>query len=153
VRFKPLNATLIAAACISGILCAQLICRSISWRNALGVLLGRGKLLALVQGTGIYEADVVRVSRELRSRTAGGDSEIINPEMVQLTNTVPTREMPFDQVEAEIRLTLENQDGASLWRNLKRTSCGSKSSSALHLGKGLKFHKLRDCVRARFTSG
>jgi hypothetical protein len=81
VRFKLLNATLIAAACISGILCAQLICRSISWRNALGVLLGRGKLLALVQGTGIYEADVVRVSRELRSRTAGGDSEIINPEM------------------------------------------------------------------------
>jgi hypothetical protein len=45
------------------------------------VLLGRGKLLALVQGTGIYEADVVRVSRELRGTTAGGDSEIINPEM------------------------------------------------------------------------
>jgi parvulin-like peptidyl-prolyl isomerase len=29
--------------------------------------------------------------------------------LVQLTNAVPTREMEFDQVEAEIRLTLENQ--------------------------------------------
>jgi hypothetical protein len=81
VRVKLLNVTLIAAACIAGILSAQLICRSISCRNALGVLLGRGKLLALVQGAGIYEADVLRLTRELRSRTAANDSAKIGPEI------------------------------------------------------------------------
>jgi parvulin-like peptidyl-prolyl isomerase len=63
------------ATCLAGILCAQLICRSISCRDAFGLLFARGRLLALVHGSGIYEADVQRAAQEAQSRGAAKDSE------------------------------------------------------------------------------
>jgi parvulin-like peptidyl-prolyl isomerase len=50
------------------------VAASITCRDAIGVLFGRGHLLALAQGQGIYEADVRRELEEMRN-AAGGKTE------------------------------------------------------------------------------
>lgn len=58
---------------IAGIGCGGLVCHSIVCRDAIGRICGRGHLLALVDGQGIYEADVEGAAAELRSRGAEDD--------------------------------------------------------------------------------
>lgn len=48
---------MVAASAI-GLLCSELLCGSPSFRGALGSLFGRGRLLAIVEGVGLYEKDV-----------------------------------------------------------------------------------------------
>jgi parvulin-like peptidyl-prolyl isomerase len=84
VKFKVSIAGLSVATCIAGILCAQLICRSISCRNAFGLLFARGRLLALVHGSGIYEVDVQRAAQEAQSRGAAKGSEPTNAKIEKL---------------------------------------------------------------------
>ena len=54
----------IAIAAVAGIACAQLAVKSITLREKLGGLFGRGQLLAMVHGFGIYGVDVDRAWRE-----------------------------------------------------------------------------------------
>ena len=49
---------LIAAASFSGVFCSELLCRSTAFRNAAGRSFGRGRLIALANGKGIYERDL-----------------------------------------------------------------------------------------------
>ena len=49
---------LIAAASFSGVFCSELLCRSAAFRDAAGRLSGRGHLVALASGKGIYEKDL-----------------------------------------------------------------------------------------------
>jgi len=73
---------LCAIACLAGIACGQLTCGSIICRDAIGVWLGRGHLLALGYGRGTYEADVQREALELRDAAGVKD---------QLTDREPAR--------------------------------------------------------------
>ena len=60
-----LSATaLIITACLAGMVAGQLILGSIVCRDAIGVLFGRGHLLALAHGHGIYQVDLERVLAE-----------------------------------------------------------------------------------------
>ena len=61
---------LLLTAAASGIASGEWTCRLPGCRNLLGVLCGRGHLLALAQGQGIYEADLERAVAE--SRYAAG---------------------------------------------------------------------------------
>jgi hypothetical protein len=63
-------AAVFLATSLAGVICAELTYHSISCRNAFGLLFGRGRLLALVHGAGIYEADVERAMQEAASRGA-----------------------------------------------------------------------------------
>jgi parvulin-like peptidyl-prolyl isomerase len=85
VKFKLSIAGLSLATCIAGILCAQLICGSISCRNTFGLLFARGRLLALVHGSGIYEADVQRATQEAQSRSVAKDSELTDAKIEKLS--------------------------------------------------------------------
>ena len=58
----------IAVSCVVGICCAELAARSVILRDNLGLLSGRGHLLALVHGHGIYQADVDRTVNESHYR-------------------------------------------------------------------------------------
>jgi hypothetical protein len=49
---------LIAAASFAGVFCSELLCRSVSFRDAAGRLFGRGRLIAMTDGEGIYEKDL-----------------------------------------------------------------------------------------------
>lgn len=54
----------VAVSCVAGICCAQLAARSVIVRDKLGTICGRGHLLALVHGHGIYQGDVDRTVNE-----------------------------------------------------------------------------------------
>jgi hypothetical protein len=49
---------LIAAASFLGVVCSDLLCRSTTFRDAAGRLFGRGRLVAITDGKGVYEKDV-----------------------------------------------------------------------------------------------
>jgi hypothetical protein len=65
---------LIAGACVAGVTCGRLLSRSIGCRDLLGAAFGRGHLLAVAHGEGIYEADLERALAELR-HIAGMDGK------------------------------------------------------------------------------
>jgi len=54
----------VAIAALAGITCAELAIHSIIFRDKLGSLFGRGHLLTMVHGRGIYQVDVGRTLRE-----------------------------------------------------------------------------------------
>ena len=67
-------AAAILVAVIAGIGFGQLACHSVTCREAIGRIFGRGHLLALVQSRGIYEADLDRAMAEFRFRRGELDS-------------------------------------------------------------------------------
>ncbi|HET9418163.1 MAG TPA: hypothetical protein VFO30_02385, partial [Chthoniobacterales bacterium] len=60
----PLLAALLA--CGTGMICGRAALHSVATRDAIGVVFGRGHLLALACGRGIYEADLERAGAERR---------------------------------------------------------------------------------------
>lgn len=60
-RFRLLF--LISAASFSGVLGSELLCRSTAFRDAAGRLFGRGHLVAMASGKGIYEEDLADEDR------------------------------------------------------------------------------------------
>ncbi len=54
----------IAIAAVVGICCGHLAARSVVLRDELGIVCGRGHLLALVHGLGVYQAHVDRIVNE-----------------------------------------------------------------------------------------
>ena len=75
MKHQPSITGMFAAACLAGVLCGELAYRSTSCRNAFGLVCGRGRLLALVHGAGIYEADVQRAIQEAVNRGVVNDLE------------------------------------------------------------------------------
>ena len=67
-------AATILVAVIAGIGVGRLACYSVTCRDAIGRICGRGHLLALVQSRGIYEADLDRAVAEFRFRRGELDS-------------------------------------------------------------------------------
>jgi parvulin-like peptidyl-prolyl isomerase len=55
----------IAISAVVGICCAQFVTRSVIVRDKLGIICGRGHLVAMVHGHGIYQAHVDRTVNEL----------------------------------------------------------------------------------------
>ena len=49
---------LMAVALVAGLVCSELLCRSAAFRDLAGRLSGRGHLVAIANGKGIYEADL-----------------------------------------------------------------------------------------------
>ena len=56
---------LLILALVAGLACGQWACRSVAFRDAIGTFCGRGHLLALAHGEGIYDADLHRTLAEL----------------------------------------------------------------------------------------
>ena len=75
MKHQPSITGMFAAACLAGVLCGELAYRSTSCRNAFGLVCGRGRLLALVHGAGIYEAGVERAMQEAVNRGVVSDLE------------------------------------------------------------------------------
>ena len=67
--------SLMAAACLAGVFAGDVICSSLAMRNAIGLRCGRGQLLALCEGAGLYESDAALAKDEWRSRNPGRAEE------------------------------------------------------------------------------
>jgi len=71
----------VAGSCVAGVACAQFVYRSPACRDAIGVFCGRGHLLALTLGEGIYETDLQRVLAEARDAAGADEKDRIDENM------------------------------------------------------------------------
>ena len=130
-------ATAILIALAGGVGSGLLAARSIAFRDLLGQICGRGHLLALVQARGIYEADVDRVSAEIRSR-CGPDTldhapstNTILAELIRITAAqciAVDEKISASEVEHELDL-LRNQfrDRNTWWAALSANGLSERS--------------------------
>jgi parvulin-like peptidyl-prolyl isomerase len=72
---RPVTWIAVGIACAAGFVCAELLLRSINVRDAIGKFFGRGDLMALVDGQGIYQVDVDREMAESRYLAEAEDAE------------------------------------------------------------------------------
>lgn len=89
-------AALFVFACLAGLGAAEWICRSVYLRDQIGTLFSRGRLLALVEGTGIYEADLLRATEEFQNRTGTDDPDPVSEE--------PDESAVLSELVADLRL-------------------------------------------------
>jgi len=75
VKLEPSITGVFVAAFLAGVLCGEFTYRSSLCGNTFGLVVGRGRLLALVHGAGIYEAGVERAMQEAVNRGVVSDSE------------------------------------------------------------------------------
>jgi len=86
---------LIAAASFAGVFSSELLCRSPAFRDAAGRLFGRGRLLAIADGRGVYEKDL------------DGDGVFTATDLVVLENLRHTaRKEPADTAKVDRELSL-----------------------------------------------
>ena len=76
-----LAAGCLGTACIAGIATGHALSGLVPCRSAFGLLFGRGELLALVKGEGIYEQDVSRAVRETRYVSGSTETSKSLPEL------------------------------------------------------------------------
>jgi parvulin-like peptidyl-prolyl isomerase len=81
VNRKVFAAGCLGMACIAGIITGHALSGLVPCRSALGLLFGRGELLALVKGEGIYEQDVSRAVREERYLSGRTETSKSLPEL------------------------------------------------------------------------
>ena len=141
-------AAAILVAVIAGIGVGQLACYSVTCRDAIGRICGRGHLLALVQSRGIYEADLDRAVAEFRFRggeldSDPGSKESILSKLIALTaaqGLATGEKIAASDVEHEVSL-LRNQfrDGKTWLVALRMNGLSPRSLRKM----------LRDNLRAR----
>ena len=120
-------AFLLAGVCVVGIACGQLILRSPHFRDAIGILCGRGQVLAIARGDGIYEADLQRLLAEFRYATGVGEKdraeEGIAGNVARVTASQgderpALKQMSFEDTQAEIHSMIENEQRRAALQNL-----------------------------------
>ena len=109
---RPVTWLAVGIACAAGFGCAQLLLRSITIRDAIGKFFGRGDLMALVDGHGIYQVDVDREIAESRYLAEVEDTEPTATER----NTALRKLVAM--ITAESRGSHGNVSGAELARQL-----------------------------------
>jgi parvulin-like peptidyl-prolyl isomerase len=122
----------IAISAVVGICCAQLAARSVVLRDKLGTACGRGHLLALVHGHGIYQADVDRIVNEshypagaesnegTRVQRQSGLTDLISN--AALLERAEQERVPRADVKREINLLRSQFRDDKTWRQALRQS-------------------------------
>ncbi len=77
-------------ALLAGVMAGNLICSSVTLRNTLGRLCGRGALVALAQDIGSYQKDLARAEAELQDRGAESSEADMAKEAGHLSTVVAT---------------------------------------------------------------
>jgi parvulin-like peptidyl-prolyl isomerase len=112
---------LIAVACGAGLTCSELLCRWNVFRDVVGGLSGRGHLIALANGAGLYEKD-------LEGEGVFTPSELIAAQ--NLRQLARREQEDATKVDRELSLLRAQFGSEKLWAGMLR-SCGL-SLSSLH---------------------
>lgn len=115
---------LMAVALLAGLVCSELLCRSATFRDLPGRLSGRGHLVAIANGKGIYETDI------------GGDEKATASELIIGENLrrAAAQEI-IDPARIDHQLTL-----------LKAQFANDKAFASALRASGLSMSSLRDRV-------
>lgn len=124
---------LLFIACSAGIVCGRLALRSSACRYAIGIVFGRGHLLALVQGAGIYEIDVERARAE--KREAGETTQDRHQDLIEqrflleqivaatMAESFAAKEkIPESEISHELDLVRSQFPDERTWRTALRRS-------------------------------
>ena len=112
-------AFLLAGICLAGIGSGRLILRSPHFRDAIGILCGRGHLVAVARGEGIYEADLQRALAEFRYVTGVGEEDRQEEDITETVTRAAT--LQGDERPALKRLIsdlIENEKRRAALQNL-----------------------------------
>lgn len=145
-------AAAILVAVIAGIGFGQLACYSVTCRDAIGRICGRGHLLALVQSRGIYEADLDRAMAEFRFRCGELDSdpgskESILSKLIALTaaqGLATGEKIAASDVEHEVSLLRSQFRDGKTWLAAMRLNGFSPRSLRKMLRDNLRARKWVD---------
>jgi hypothetical protein len=124
---------LLFIACSAGIVCGRLALRSSAGREPIGIVFGRGHLLALVQGDGIYEIDVERAHAEKSEAGATtqdrhqhlGEERFLLEQIVAATmaqSFAAEEEIPESEISHELDLMRSQFPDERSWRTALRRS-------------------------------
>ena len=136
---------LLAVACISGVIAAHFLCSSSSVRQAIAQWCGPGQLLAVVEGTAVYDSDLQRAALELKDRNPEVDDKGIRLEKENIFSNLKVmriaRKEPISDYDVNRQL------------ELTRLQFQPQSWIPVLLSNGLSVHSLRraisDNLRAR----
>jgi parvulin-like peptidyl-prolyl isomerase len=116
----------IAISAVVGIGCGQFVTHSVIVRDKLGIICGRGHLLALIHGHGIYQADVDRTVNESRYPAGAEHSEGTNAERqaaltdlisnAALQSNAERERIPRADVKREVNLLRSQFRDDKTWR-------------------------------------
>jgi foldase protein PrsA len=122
----------IAIGAVVGICCGQILTRSVVVRDKLGIICGRGHLLALVHGHGIYQADVDRTVNESHYPAGAQHNEATSVERqsaltdlianAALQSRADREKIPRADVERELNLLRLQFRDDKTWRQALRQS-------------------------------
>lgn len=116
---------LLVLACVAGLACAELLSRLPAFRSAAGNLFGRGELVAIVDGAGVYESDLPGSSNDPRGPAIAAN----------LMRAASDEEVDEEEIEREL--------------NLLRAQFPNENAFAQTLeASGLSDATLRDAVAA-----
>jgi hypothetical protein len=140
----------VAVSCIVGICFGQFITRSVIVRDKLGTICGRGHLIALVHGRGIFEADIDRTvndanylaGSEPNQRTSVERQSAVTDLIVNVTlqSRAGREKIPRADLKRELNLLRAQFRDDKTWRQALRQSGFFMSSL---------WRKLRNDLRAR----
>ena len=125
-------AATITAACLAGIAVGQWMLASVACRDAIGILFGRGQLLALAHGRGIYRVDLERGVAE--KDEAAGEPKDRHPEEEGrgilhrlISNTMAQvlaaeNEMSLAEIDRELEVLRRQFRDEKEWKSVLRRS-------------------------------
>ena len=137
-------------AAIAGIGFGQLVCRSGLCHDAIGRLCGKGHLLALGQGCGIYETDAGRALAEFQH--VRGEDELDGKDQAQLKRSILSRlaanaiarhlatgeKTPASEVDRELNILRSQFRDGNAWTKALRESDLSEGSQRAMIGQELR---------------
>jgi parvulin-like peptidyl-prolyl isomerase len=137
-------------AAIAGIGFGQLVCYSVICRDAIGRLCGKGHLLALAQGCGIYETDAGRALAEFQH--VRGEDELDGKDQAQLKRSILSRlaanaiarhlaageKTPASEVDRELNVLQSQFRDGNAWTKALRESDLSEGSLRAMIGQELR---------------
>jgi peptidyl-prolyl cis-trans isomerase C len=137
-------------AAIAGIGFGQLVCRSAICHDAIGRLFGKGHLLALGQGCGIYETDLERALAEFQY--VRGEDELGGKDQAQLKRSILSRlaanaiarhlaageKTPASEVDRELNVLQSQFRDGNAWKKALRESDLSEGSLRAMVGQELR---------------
>jgi len=139
---------LVAGSCVTGITCGHFVYQSRACRDAIGVFCGRGHLLALALGEGIYETDLQRALAEMRYVTNEEDRHDENIEKplllrhliaTAMTRSFAARErISKDKIDSAVNLLRSQFRDDKTWSAVLGASGLSASSLRRRIADNLR---------------
>ena len=138
----------IVVGCVAGFVCARILSHSVTFRGKVAALFDRGRLVALVDGNGIYQADLRRQLTETDYLAGVEEEQVTDAEgEAALTTLIANvaaeaqatyESIPRSEQSAESNALRFQFPDDKIWRSVVRKNGLSPASMSRMIGNNLK---------------